>query len=462
MWRAAKRAARGRGTRLTLRAGILRNCDSARWLASDRLKRRLRSLAHLLHPRAVAGQVVGYAIAQVSAGGLGAIWLFLAAHHLSREGFGDLTLILALTSIFVVIGDLGLPISLGLHVAKRQVFDRKIFRAVIVRRIKLSLLAAFLTGVFYEISSRGRAYWIPLIFAVYLLALAVITTETITLRSLDRTYVEALYYLLSNVGILVIGYVWLSLGGKLVAAASVYGLVGVIAAILVSAVTQRHLRDDTIPPPFDEIRVRNSIAFAVASVIGTLYASIDIWLLAMLKHTVTSGGYAAAGRILAATLIPATAMGILTQNRYPRYSGREQTSFAFRLAGLAALSTFVPIAIGIAFSGQIMALVFGQSFQSDATVLRLLLCSAPAGAVILIFGLPVALRSKPLFGYLLGSGLVINIIANLLLIPHWGALGSAVANLISDIALAFMFGVALLRRVNPSIGRNSFERSGVT
>jgi Na+-driven multidrug efflux pump len=40
---------------------------------------------------------------------------------------------------------------------------------------------------------------------------------------------------------------------------------------------------------------------------------------------------------------------------------------------------------------------------------------------------------------------LLNVTANLLLIPHWGGAGSAVANLISDVALLLFLAMGLSR-----------------
>jgi O-antigen/teichoic acid export membrane protein len=406
---------------------------------------RLRTVARWVHPRAPSGQIVGLTAAQLLGGLLSAVWLLVVARHLSREAFGELTLMVALAGIFLVFSDLGLPMALGIHVAKRQVLDPKALSLVIRRRILLSVLVSIVAGAFYLVANNGESPLVPVIFVGYFVGTAIYTTQTTALRSIDRTHIESVNIFLSRLGILVLGLIWLGLGGKLLAASGIYSIGAIASAIAVTLVCRRHLRSDSVPVPVDELKVRKSLAFALATVTATIYASVDIWLLALLKGTSISGGYAAADRVLDAALIPAAAISILAQNRYPRYPTEQRKRFAFQLAGLGLLSTALPVIIGIAFAGSIMAVLFGESFRSDSTVLILLLCSAPAAGANASISLPVALASRRNFAWFVGAGLLLNVAANLLLIPHWGGEGSAVANLVSDLALLALLGVGLSR-----------------
>jgi PST family polysaccharide transporter len=405
-----------------------------------------RSWVRSLAPRAAGGQVIGMAIAQVGASLCSALWLFVAARHMTRISFGNLTLMTGLVALFVPITDLGLSVAFGLHVTRRQLLDPRMLRTVVSRRLVLSLGVAVLTGVLYMVAATGGAIAVPLIFAVVIFAASVTTTITTALRSLDRTHVDSLNLLVSRIGVLILGYLLVTRGGGLNAASVAYAAVSVGSVIAVSLVVRRHVGHDPEKTSDGELAFRRTYPFAVAIVAGTLYASIDIWILALLKGTAVSGGYAAADKILDAVLLPSLALVVLVQNRYPRLEERvAQTRFLRRLA-LASVGTVVlPVIVVSIFAGQIMALFYGHSFRSDGAVLVVLLLSAPAGAMATVLPIPAILRSRAWYLTALLAGLVVNIVCNFALIPRWGAIGAGVANLAADMLVAVGLAWLLLR-----------------
>lgn len=383
---------------------------------------------------------MGLASAQLLAGLFSALWLLVAARNLPRTQFGDLTLMLGLAGIFVIFSDLGLPTALGIQVAQSQMLDPRVLAAVVRRRLILSLAATLGAGLFYAVAASTFSVLVPLIFLGYFAGAAVYTTETVALRSLDRTHVEAINLVVSRLGVLALGALWLTHGGGLLAAATVYSTAALVSAAVVTVITRRHTAHAAESLPVDDLKIRRTYAFAVAAIAGTFYASVDIWILATLKGTAVSGGYAAADRVLDAILLPAAAIAVLTQSRYPRYETTRQGGFLARLVALGMASVVVPVVIGSLFAGTLMAVLFGESFRADATVLIVLLCSAPAGAAMVILSLPVILEKGHLFAIIFLAGLTVNVGLNLVLIPTWSASGAAVANLGSDIAVACALG----------------------
>ncbi len=399
-----------------------------------------------LHPKAAAGQATVLATGRILAALASAVWLVVAAHRLGLSEFGDLTLMLSLASVCNVMGDLGISLAFGVHVANHEGLSGRALRHVLTRRVQRSLIAALIAGGFYLAVAGSATAAVPLLFAVSIVAKGIHTSQSVALRSLNRTYVEAINEFGSRIGVLLLGSLWLVNGGGLLAAAGVYAAADVVSAIAISQVTRKHVSADLGDLPLDELRIRRSFAYAVGTIAATIYASIDIWILAALHGTVVSGHYAAANKILDAALLPAAAVAILGPSRLPRYEPRRQAQLAKQLGGVAVLSVLPALAVTIPFAPQIMGLVFGTSYRSAGLVLVVLMLSGPAGALITAISVPVILRSQRRFLQATVIGLVFNVILNVLLIPRWSGTGAAIANLLSDSALAAILAWMLWSR----------------
>jgi PST family polysaccharide transporter len=109
------------------------------------------------------------------------------------------------------------------------------------------------------------------------------------------------------------------------------------------------------------------------------------------------------------------------------------------------LAAFALVALGIAvaatlFADRIVLALFGAQYAAAAAILQIHIWGG-----IFIFQRAVASKwmiAENLFMFSFvshGLGAVLNIALNLMLIPHWGALGSAVATVISYAGASYLF-----------------------
>lgn len=130
--------------------------------------------------------------------------------------------------------------------------------------------------------------------------------------------------------------------------------------------------------------------------------------------------------------------------------GRPQFSAVFigttRIMALA----IIPFAIFVSMQAEnIVLLLGGTRFVAAGPVTQLLIW-----AVVATFFSQLAVRSSMaahqdrLIPYVTGTALAVNILANLLLIPHWQALGAAWAALLCQFVAFLLFTALLARHVN--------------
>lgn len=241
-----------------------------------------------------------------------------------------------------------------------------------------------------------------------------------------------------------------------------FGLEGVAVGLLLASVSTLTLllyliRTRLFHPTwkldwgFSRRQLRAGFPFLLIGMFFVLENQLDVIFLSRLRNEHQVGLYGAANTVISALLlIPLafqTAIFPVMSRLYttaPDVLGRlyDQSFKYLLLAGL-------PIAVGVtALASDIVTLAFGEQFGPSTIVLQILVWS-----LFLIFLnvpnarlLVVSDRQRVIAMFLLTS-LTINVILNLLLIPLWGAAGSAVARVISTSALFLVILTFVFRRV---------------
>ena len=201
--------------------------------------------------------------------------------------------------------------------------------------------------------------------------------------------------------------------------AGMYGAIGrppVAAAVPVSAV---------------RAMVRSALPFGLLLLGFALYYRVDMLMLQWLRGAEEVGQYAAAYRFLDALMPLAAAIGGPFYPRFSHLAARDPDALRAVLD-----STWRPlfgfglaVAVGTYYiAGPLTHAVFGEAFGTAAPLLKILIWG---GIPLLLVNIPMqALNAAnlvlPLAG-IYGIGLVVNVAANLVLIPVWGAVGAALA-----------------------------------
>ncbi len=234
--------------------------------------------------------------------------------------------------------------------------------------------------------------------------------------------------------------------GRSVVALGAGVMVGAIAAAAYGLTLIR--RRYGLPTPFhggafDARLARAAIAEALplwlATLMSLVYFKGDAVLLRLFAGDAAVGAYGAAFKIFEATMIlPSIILAatfpalVRAQVHEPARARRSEVGLGWGLLGLGGLVG----AIIYAASDQVIRLVFGPAFMNAAPSLRLLCLGVPL--LYLNYGLTHFLIARALERYNLAFTVllvVLNVGANLLLIPRWGGRGAAVTTVITEVAL---------------------------
>jgi O-antigen/teichoic acid export membrane protein len=218
---------------------------------------------------------------------------------------------------------------------------------------------------------------------------------------------------------------------------------------LVSAWLARGLVRIVRPPMKSVIKFfRTAFPYGVASVMASLYFTIDLTLLGWLVSARSVGHYAVAVRFLTIiVLVPGFIMGA----GFPGLSrtSHDESEFSGFSAMLAhwIFSSALPLGVGVAvFAEPAIRLVFGSGYVDAVPIVRILMLAALLSFVSNITGLIMMtlgiIRPQIYFNSL---SLIVNVAGNLLLVPHFGIEASAWLTVVSE-AIVVSYGLVALRK----------------
>ena len=177
--------------------------------------------------------------------------------------------------------------------------------------------------------------------------------------------------------------------------------------------------------------------FAITGALGILFTNTDILIISWMRTAAEVGIYSAAIRIVQVLYIVPAIIQLSTLPILSRLAKHDSQKFRFALERTVSLIFLIsiPLSLGGAILGRgIMQLVFGSAYAAGGAAFSILMLSLSfdyAGGIIAnaVFAYDHQ-KSLIVFSAIGGVG---NVILDLLLIPHWGMAGSAVATLLAQI-----------------------------
>ncbi len=190
--------------------------------------------------------------------------------------------------------------------------------------------------------------------------------------------------------------------------------------------------------------------FALSGVLWILYYQIDVLMLKVLAPTQEVGFYSASYRIIEIFSALPRVIFLVTFTKFAQCHAKtpERLPEEVNRSVLLLLVVVLPVIATAGFcQTTLVKIIYGQAFFPAVNSLAILLPSLGIKmfATLIEYFLQATGREKSLPPLLLFTVLV-NIIANAILIPILGAVGAAVATLISEIVLA-IFGLSFMIRI---------------
>jgi O-antigen/teichoic acid export membrane protein len=401
-----------------------------------------------------------YALSQVAQGFIALGIVGGIARALGPIGFGEYSFSFVLATLASLIADFGFGPWVTRAVAQAPGQRREILRAVFWLRHRLVVLAAVavVAAAMPFGGGSGRLPGISLLF-LYTTLLgysAILEGQLMGLRRIGRiTFATLVGRSLELLGVLAaLRFGWLGSVGD-VALALLPGaglrLLLLFAWTRAPEPTDRSAGETGATLGFGTCGQMTSelLPFAVAAALWMAYVKVDVLILERMGTPAGLGLYTAAARLIEAlSLVPRSVAAVF----YPIFSaawarGRLDLELLSR-----PLRPLLVLAFGMAgglwaISGEALHFLFGDGFEAGFDALRIL----AVGIVPLFLNQYLGMvfttshRQGEWTSYL-AIGLLLNVIANLVLVPRVGYAGAAWAKLASEAGLSILFGFILTRR----------------
>ncbi len=364
------------------------------------------------------------------------------ARTLGKTQTGEYTAALAMSTLFVVFIDLGLTNVLIRDGAKHQNNLAHLFSEVLSIKILTGLLSYGALLLMCSLLNFEASF-------ILLVSLSGITMLVDSLhlslygylRAHNQLQYEAIGMVASQIITLVIGSVCLILKLPLITLMLSFLIASIANAGYAFFWTKNYglrITNLTFTKNLKPLLL-TAIPFALAVIFGRFYSYVDIIFLKKIAGNAAVGIYSTPSKItFAFQFIPLALIATL----YPTLSQLYTTNlYRFReiltQSILYLLAIALPISIGILLLAEpIIILAFSKEYLESVQPLRIMIVSLIFS--FLSFPLGAALNAS---GHekrqtvITGCALLVNIIANLVLIPRYGALGAAYAALLGNAGL---------------------------
>ncbi|NQE54071.1 hypothetical protein C5S29_10810 [ANME-1 cluster archaeon GoMg3.2] len=376
---------------------------------------------------------------------LGLVLSILIARTLGPFEFGKYSFALAFTAIFAIFSDLGYNTLLIREIARDKSQASKYLNNVISMRALLSLVIFALIVITinvlgYPADTKNVVY----LFGVYTLLMSFANIFRVTFRAFEKMEYEAGITIFLSILRVSLGLLVLFLGYGLIELALVFLFSGVFDVLLSFLICERKFVKPKIEldSHFWKSTIKMALPLSMSSIFGLIYVRIDTVMLSILKGAAVVGWYNAAYTLVLGFMpIPSLFLNAIfpLMSRY-FVSSKGSLKVAYEKASKFLLILGFPLAVGITLlADRIIILFYGQQFYPSIIALQILAWDillrflfAPTGTVL------VSTNKQNQMATIAGMGALLNVILNLILIPHLSYVGAAIATIITEI---FVLGV---------------------
>jgi O-antigen/teichoic acid export membrane protein len=403
---------------------------------------------------------------QVVTWGLTTAWTVVVPRVLGPRGIGELSTATSVTSILLVLVELGLTVLLLRKIAQDRASAGRLITTALLIQAVLFLPSIGVMAVFVGFQHFGAEQQIVLWLATAAMLPTVLklpfqsafqATERMGFYSLTGV-ITKLVNSLGGIALVLLGY------GVIAIATLAAGVEALTLALNIRWARPRFKLSWQVTARDAARLAVESLPFSVNYIVHSTYLWINVVLLATFTSATVVGWYGVSSRLIGTLFFLPV---IVSTALLPQLAA----SFDGRLEGLQAkarpvvelvLVMSLPIAVGAALvSSPLIALVYGSGFSPSATVLSILLASVPFTYFnILVWQVLVASGRQTVWTKVLAACLAVNVVINLVLIDYFqhrlgdGAIGAAIA-LVATEAIMSVAGLVIL----PSLlGRASLVR----
>ncbi|MGB9613759.1 MAG: flippase, partial [Candidatus Margulisiibacteriota bacterium] len=383
------------------------------------------------------------------------------ARVLGAAAFGLLNFALAFQTYLVLVVDSGLSLLGVREIAKAKERAGAISLNIFAIRFILALivfLVALLVLYFLPLSSSMRWLFIAAFSYIFYRAL----NADWVFQGLERMDQVAIANVLYSLVVFSLMVAMVRSALDLIKVPIILTLVGVGVSLVFLGLLFKRFAPTTLEhlaPTYWWDYFQEAIPLGASVILIQIYYNLDTIMLGFMDRPEVVGWYNAAYKIF---LVLVGFLGLWQSTAFPVVSrriieDRERTiTFLNKYARLTLL-VVVPLVLLITFLAPwIIKLFYGVEYQSSSIALQMLVWSTLLIVIFGIYGILVMIplgRSKE-FLYGVGSGAVVNVILNFILIPRFSFIGAAVATILSEVMVTVVMFFLIQREIQIEILKN--------
>jgi len=394
----------------------------------------------------IAKNTITLLISQAVVSIFGLILSILIARKLGDIQYGKYAFAVAFTGIFCTFVGLGYGMLMIREVARDKSLIRKYFGNVTA----IYLVTSIVTNVILIITINLLHYPTETKLLVYSLGIytglvAIASIARMTFRIYERMEYEMYTLILREAVRVGLGIAILLMGYGLKGLAYVFVFSGIVDLLISFFICSKKFTKPRIEFDFSFLTSTLKIAFpfALFSVFALIYTNTDTVIISVLKGDEAVGLYNVANN-LTQNLQP---FAVLFLNAlFPiisiyYLSSKESLKIAYEKAFQYLFIISLPMSVGIFILAQrIILLVYGSGYEKSVVVLQILSFEILLMFMIQCLGfMLVAINKQNEMVLIICIGALVNVVCNVILIPHFSYIGSAIATIITEIILFYFY-----------------------
>lgn len=301
---------------------------------------------------------------------------------------------------------------------------------------------------------------IILVTALFLPIFSLSKLYTEALRALQKTWLYALAHILPSLANLILLVVFIGFLHKPDLPLWAFFISGILVFIIIWILVYRseppkpETESSSVLPTTKEI-TSISIPMGITTGMLLLIANFDVLILGFYRSEAEVGVYSIASRLALLTGFIISSINAVSAPQYSELNYSDQKpkllSLAIKSSRLIFWASF-PILLLLILGGKFFLGIFGREFVVGYSILVVLVIKEFVNAIGGSVGLYLSMTgSHIIYRNIILLATVINILLNFILIPLWGMIGAAVANLICVFFWNFTASLIIYRQTGRCI-----------
>ncbi|MGZ7107700.1 MAG: flippase [Methanobacterium sp.] len=374
------------------------------------------------------------------------------ARYLGAEGFGIISLALAITGIFAIFTDLGLNTLTIRDIAR----DKSLTEDYITNTTIIKIFLSFLTIGLLILTVNIIGYSLEVKYVIYIITLSLIFGAfTSIFNSVFQALQKMEYMSIGNILNSVLLFAGVILGIyynlNIFFFAAIYMVANLLVLIysVLAYIWKFSIPNVDINLSIWKLKLKEALPFGITNIFGSIYYWIDTVMLSIMVGNEVVGWYNAAYRLMFVFL---SIYSVYMSSMFPVMSKFYGTSekflkLSYERSFKYLLLISIPIAVGTTLiADKVILLIFGSEFIPAILTLQVLIWTIPFLFINGLSGnLLNSINRQLTITKTTSIAAVVNIALNLVLIPKFSLYGSSFATVVTEIMLLVILTHILLK-----------------